>query len=126
MGIVTRIKDDLGINRTTVTVRVTDTAVGSPAVGVHLTLVAPDGHELSGRTDELGKARVDDGLIPGTYAIVLEAGKWFAAQNRLCGYGDVRIDLEVVSGCAHEVMVSLSGFAYTVTLEPNAYQPPAG
>ncbi|BBH16733.1 hypothetical protein Back2_10200 [Nocardioides baekrokdamisoli] len=125
MGIVTRIKEDLGLPITSLTVRITDTALGSPAAGVHLTLSAPDGHGLNGRTDEFGSARVDDGLIPGSYAVVLEAGKWFAAHNRPCGYGDIVINVEVSTGAAHDVTVSLAGFAYSITLEPNAYQPPA-
>lgn len=125
MGIVTRIKEDLGLPITSLTVRITDTVTGSPAAGVHLALTAPDGHTLNGRTDEFGRARVDDGLIPGPYAIVLEAGKWFAAHTRPCGYGDVVINVEVANGAAHDVTVSLAGFAYSVTLEPNAYQPPA-
>jgi len=126
MGIVSRIKEDLGLPITSLTLRVTDTALGTPAVGMHLTLAAPDGHTLSGRTDEFGRARVDDGLIPGTYTATVEAGKWFAAHERLCGYGDVRVDVDVVSGGSHEVMIGLSGFAYTVTLEPHPYVPPSG
>lgn len=126
MGIVTRIKEDLGLPITSLTVRITDTVTGSPAAGVHLTLTAPDGHPLNGRTDEFGRARVDDGLIPGPYVVVLEAGKWFAAHNRPCGYGDVVLNVEVANGAAHDVTVSLAGFAYSIILEPNAYQPPAG
>lgn len=126
MGIVTRIKEDLGLPITSLTVRITDTGIGCPAAGVHLTLTAPDGHALNGRTDEFGRARVDDGLIPGPYAVVLEAGQWFSAHNRPCGYGDVVINVEVTSGAAHDVTVALAPFAYSVTLEPNTYQPPAG
>ena len=47
MGIVTRIKEDLGLPITSLTVRLTDTALGSPAVGVHLSVTAPDGHALA-------------------------------------------------------------------------------
>lgn len=126
MGIVTRIKEDLGLPITSLTVRITDTVTGSPAAGVHLRLTAPDGHALQGRTDEFGRARVDDGLIPGAYVVVLEAGKWFEAHQRPCGYGDVVLNVEVVDGAAHDVTVSLAGFAYSIILEPNAYQPPAG
>jgi 5-hydroxyisourate hydrolase-like protein (transthyretin family) len=125
MGIVTRIKEDLGLPITSLTVRITDTALGSPAVGVHLSVTAPDGHTLNGRTDEFGSARVDDGLIPGRYSVVLEVGQWFAAHDRPCGYGDVVIQLDVTSGSAHDITVSLAGYAYSVTLEPNTYQPPA-
>lgn len=125
MGIVTRIKEDLGLPITSLTVRITDTALGAPAVGVHLSVTAPDGHALNGRTDEFGGARIDDGLIPGRYVVALEAGRWFTAHERPCGYGDVVIHLDVTSGSSHDVTVSLAGFAYTVTLEPNAYQPPA-
>ena len=124
MGIVTRMKEDLGLPITSLTIRMTDTVLGAPAAGIHLSLTAPDGHALSGRTDEFGKARVDDGLSPGHYSVVLEVGKWFAAHDRPCGYGDVTIDLEVTTGAAHDVAVSLAGYAYTVTLEPNAYAPP--
>lgn len=123
MGIVTRIKEDLGLPITSLTVRLTDTAAGCPAAGVHLSVTAPDGHSLKGRTDEFGRARVDDGLIPGRYAVVLEAGRWFTAHNRACGYGDITIALDVTAGSAHDVAVSLAGYAYGVTLEPNAYVP---
>lgn len=126
MGIVTRVKEDLGLPITSLTVRITDTALGSPAAGVHLSVTAPDGHALNGRTDQAGAARVDDGLIPGAYTVVLEAGRWFAAHDRRCGYGDVVINLDVTTGAAHDIAVSLTGFAYSVTLQPNAYQPPAG
>ena len=126
MGIATRIKEDLGLPITSLTVRITDTALGMPAVGVHLSLTAPDGHALHGRTDETGQARVDDGLIPGGYSVVLEAGRWFGAHGRPSGYGHVSIDLEVIAGHSHDVVVGLGGYAYTVVLEPHRYEPPSG
>ena len=116
MSFATRIKEDLGLPITSLTVRITDTALGGPAAGVHLALTAPDGHVLTGRTDEGGRARVDDGLIPGTYEVKLEVGPWFAAHGRPCGFSDLRVEVEVVSGTAHELAIGLAGFAYSVTL----------
>lgn len=108
-----RIKQDLGIKRTTLSTHVLDAALGRPAAGLHLTVTGPDGAALSGRTDADGRARIEGDIAPGEHTIAFETGPWFAAQERETFYPTVEIRFTATTGEHHHVALLLSPFAYT-------------
>jgi 5-hydroxyisourate hydrolase len=100
-----------------VTTHVLDAALGRPAVGIAVALLAADGSLIAdGATD-------DDGRVPdlgpevlpvGEYRIVFETGAYFAASGVDGFYPRVTIDFELTDGAAHyHVPVLLSPFAYS-------------
>jgi 5-hydroxyisourate hydrolase len=113
-----RIKQDLGLSRTTLATRVVDAERGTAAAGLHLTITAADGHAVSGRTDADGRAAVPAGLAPGTATIVYETGPWFEAQERATFFPEVRIQVTLTSGRSHGIELVLSPFSYTTYQAP--------
>jgi 5-hydroxyisourate hydrolase len=112
-----RIKQDLGMTVTTLSARVLDVALGRPAAGLRVTVTAPDGGEVNGRTDAEGRARVPGNVEPGEYAISFETGPWFAAQERETCYPSIEVRVTVALAEHHEVVLALSPFAYATHRE---------
>lgn len=112
MGTWDRVKEDLGITRTSLTVRVIDSVTGSPAAGVAIRVTKADGDLLHGRTDTEGRARVEEGLAPGVVTLRFETDEWYGDAPHLHPHIDVA--LTVRAGQAHDVTLALSPFGYTV------------
>lgn len=108
-----RIRRDLGLVRTTLAVHVVDTAVGGPAVGLHLAATEPGGETRRGRTDVEGRARIDADLPAGTHIIVFETGPWYAAQQRETAYPSVELHVALTQGRPHQVELALGPYGYT-------------
>lgn len=108
-----RIKEDLGLLRTTLSTQVLDTALGRPATGLTITITGPDGATVTGRTDAEGRAHVPGNVPAGVHTISFETGPWFAAQGRETWHPSIEVRLTVTTGQAHHVAVSVSPFGYT-------------
>jgi 5-hydroxyisourate hydrolase len=70
-----------------------DTAAGSPATGVLVELLHADDQIVSVRTDEDGRARVADELVPGAYRLVFHLPSAFFRR--------VDLEIELVAGHYH-------------------------
>lgn len=100
-----------------ITTHVLDTASGTPARGVPVTLHAPDGAVLAekdsgadGRVPDLGP----DSLPAGTYRLVFDTGSYFAAAGIETFFPQVTIDFSITDGGEHyHVPLLLSPFAYS-------------
>jgi 5-hydroxyisourate hydrolase len=107
-------KQEFGIGgETTLSTHVLDAALGRPAAGMTITVTAPDGTVVSGKTDADGRARVPGNVQPGTNTIVYATGPWFDAQERETFYPEIEVRFTVTGGEHHHVAVLLSPFAYT-------------
>jgi 5-hydroxyisourate hydrolase len=98
---------------TSISTHVLDAARGRPAAGVDLTLTGPDDSTRDLTTDDDGRARVDDGVLPGHHTLTFATGPWFAAQQRDTFYPEVTVAFTVTDGEHHHVALLLSPFAYT-------------
>lgn len=107
-----RVKEDLGITRTSLSVLVVDTVTGTPAVGVGIRVTKSDGDPLHGRTDAEGRARVEEGLPPGALTVRFDTDEWYGDQVHLHPY--LEVALTITSGQAHHLTLGLSPFGYTV------------
>ena len=103
-----------------VTTHVLDAAEGMPAREVPVTLavlresawvtVADAVTDDDGRAAALGPARLE----PGTYRIVFDTGRYFAAKGRPAFYPDITITFALTDSEQHyHVPVLLSPFAYS-------------
>lgn len=110
---IDRIKEDLGLARTTLSMQVLDTALGRPAAGLTVTITGPDGTSVTGKTDAEGRARVPGNVPAGVHTITFSTGPWFAAQERETWHPSVEVRLAVTTGQAHHLALSLSPFGYT-------------
>lgn len=108
-----RIKQDLGITRTTLSTEVVDVQLGRPAAGLHLTVTDAAGLTVSGRTDADGRAKVPEGVAAGTARIVFATGPWFGAQDRQTFYPEIEVRFTVAAGEHHHIAVLLGPFSYT-------------
>ncbi|QDQ93902.1 hydroxyisourate hydrolase [Rhodococcus sp. WB9] len=103
-----------------VTTHVLDAAEGMPAREVPVTLtvqrqsdwitVAEAVTDDDGRVTTLGPARLE----PGTYRVVFDTGRYFAAKARPAFYPDITITFALTDSEQHyHVPVLLSPFAYS-------------
>lgn len=98
---------------------VLDAALGVPAAGLGVTVLGPDGTPLATTTtDADGRVRLEQPIGPGTHALVLATGSWFAEQGRSTFYPSVHVTFQVGDGEAapddhYHVAVLLSPYAYT-------------
>jgi 5-hydroxyisourate hydrolase len=104
-----------------ITTHVLDTALGKPAVGVHVTLSRVTG----GETQSLAQGVTnDDGRITdwlpegpleeGQYEVRFETEPYFAASGRDCFYPGVTILFTLADATAHyHVPLLLSPYGYT-------------
>lgn len=107
----------------TISTHVLDTALGSPARGIRVSLHRPSpyGGEAevgAGVTDDDGRVR--DLLAPGqtlpegTYLLRFETGAYFARSGREGFFPEISVSFLVASGSRHyHVPVLLSPFGYT-------------
>lgn len=107
-----RIKEDLGLVRTTLSTHVVDTTLGRPAAGLTITVTGPDGTTVTGRTDADGRAHVPGNVSAGVHTIEYETAPWFAAQGRETGYPAVDVRLTVITGRQHHLTLMLGPFGY--------------
>lgn len=98
-------------DRATLSTHVLNAAQGTPAAGVAITLVRPDGKALHGRTDADGRARVDEGLDPGVHTLTFLTGEWFGDQEHF--HPRIDVTFTVTAGEHHHIALLLSPFAYT-------------
>lgn len=102
-----------------VTTHVLDATTGTPAVGMEIALVGPDGRRLAtGRTDDdgrlaLGADGAGSALEPGDYTLVFATGAHFAARDVATFYPTVTIAFTVTDRPHHHVPLLLSPFAYS-------------
>ncbi len=98
-----------------VTTHVLDTAMGRPAGGVPITLLAADGSEIaSGSTDAGGRIASlgPEALPPGSYRLVFDTGAWFGDAPHF--FPRVTIDFVLSDASSHyHVPLLLSPFAYS-------------
>ena len=101
-----------------VTTHVLDTARGTPAEGVLVTLVSGDGGNPlgqartgpDGRVRELGPAE----LLAGTYRLVFDTGGYFAGQGQRAFFPEVVVAFATSGQDQHfHVPLLLSPFAYS-------------
>ncbi|MGI4895522.1 MAG: hydroxyisourate hydrolase [Janthinobacterium lividum] len=100
---------------TSLSTHVLDTTTGTPAAGVGLVLTAEDGRVLtSALTDEDGRARLADSLLPGTYRLTFATGEFFAAAGTEVFYPEAVVAFVVRPERDHlHVPLLLSPFAYS-------------
>lgn len=98
---------------TTLSTHVLDAAVGRPATGLDVTLSGADGGFLAASTtDADGRIAWDADLDPGTYALLVATGEWFAAADRATFFPSVTLTVALDGEHVH-VALLLSPFAYT-------------
>jgi 5-hydroxyisourate hydrolase len=99
----------------TLSTHVLDAALGTPAIGLAMTLGGPDGDVLaSAMTDADGRVSFDLALQTGGHRLVLETGLWFAAADRPTFFPEVNVAFVVNPAEEHyHVAVLLSPFSYT-------------
>jgi 5-hydroxyisourate hydrolase len=97
-----------------VSTHVLDNALGRPAAGVAVRLLGPGGTELAaGVTDADGRiAPLADGLAAGTYRLIFDTGRYFAAGGRPVFYPEVAVSFAAGQG-DHHIPLLLSPYAYT-------------
>ncbi|GAB3451518.1 hydroxyisourate hydrolase [Kineococcus endophyticus] len=100
---------------TSLSTHVLDAVTGTPAAGIGLDVTGADGgHVASGRTDDDGRARLAEDLVPGTYRLRFATGEWFAAAGRESFHPEVVVAFTVAADRAHlHVPLLLSPFAYS-------------
>jgi 5-hydroxyisourate hydrolase len=100
----------------TVSTHVLDATLGTPAVGVAVSLVAAaaDGWVAveSGSTGAGGRHRFEAETAPGMYRLVFGTGGYFAGRGVAAFYPEVIITFTVTAGHYH-VPLLLSPFAYS-------------
>ena len=104
-----------------ITTHVLDTALGRPAAGLAITMLAHDGerwHEIAaGTTDEDG--RITDLLAPGAlgagdYRMMFDTGSYMQEAKREVFYPRVTIDFRITDSDQHyHIPLLLSPFSYT-------------
>ena len=72
---------------------VLDTAAGCPAVGVAVEVVRDGALIVATNTDDDGRARLADGLVPGVYRLVFQPPSPFFRR--------VELELDLVDGHYH-------------------------
>jgi 5-hydroxyisourate hydrolase len=100
-----------------VTTHVLDAALGTPAVGIAVALIGPDGAlvasgqtDVDGRVSELGPSE----LSAGEYRLEFQTGAYFAAAARPAFYPRVTIAFLITDTAQHyHVPLLLSPFAYS-------------
>ncbi len=100
-----------------ITAHALDSTAGTPARGMHVTLMTSAGEEIAsavtnddGRVGELGP----ESLAPGTYRIVFGTGAYFQAAGMDHFHPSVTIDFTVKAGEKHyHIPLLLSPFAYS-------------
>ena len=102
-----------------VTTHVLDAALGTPAVGVGVTLAPP----TDDRWLEVGAGATDgDGRIPslgpdrldsGVYRLTFATGDYFEATRRPAFYPEVAVAFRVSDSSHHHIPLLLSPFAYS-------------
>ena len=106
-----RVKEDLGITRTTLSTHVLDSVHGTPAAGVAIKVTRPDGTFLHGRTDADGRARVEQGVTAGEHTLTFETGEWYGETPHF--HPRVEVTFTVTAGEHHHIALLLSPFAYS-------------
>jgi 5-hydroxyisourate hydrolase len=105
-----------------ITTHVLDTARGRPAAGVAIVLERDEAGAVitlgRGETDADGRLRdllqTDAPLAAGTYRLVFDTGRYFAAQGVEAFYPEVAIVFQVKNGGEHfHVPLLLSPFGYS-------------
>ena len=101
----------------TVTTHVLDTALGTPAQGIRVTL-SLGGREIgSAVTDADGRAKELQGksaMAEGAYALTFSVGPYFRAAHRDTFYDTIVVEFKVHDGEQHyHVPLLLSPFAYS-------------
>jgi 5-hydroxyisourate hydrolase len=100
-----------------VTTHVLDAALGTPAPGIAVALIGPEGAiiaagetDADGRVSELGPSELD----AGEYRLEFQTGAYFAASARPAFYPRVTIAFLITDTAAHyHVPLLLSPFAYS-------------
>jgi 5-hydroxyisourate hydrolase len=97
-----------------ISTHVLDNALGRPAAGVPVRLLGPGGAELAaGVTDADGRiGRLAEGLPAGTYRLVFDTGRYFAAAGRPAFYPEVAVSFAAGDGDYH-IPLLLSPYAYS-------------
>ncbi len=105
------------MTRSHVTTHVLDAVAGRPAVGIAARLEDGAGELLGiGLTDDDGRiAELGPERLPvGTYRVVLDTGRWFAAEQRPAFYPEVAIAFRIEDPEQHyHVPVLLSPYSYS-------------
>lgn len=98
---------------------VLDAVMGTPAVGVDITISSVDAPTLGAgpqtlTTDADGRVRFEGEFEPGEYVVEFATGEWFAAAGRETFYPRVSIEVTMTADRPHyHVALLLSPFAYT-------------
>jgi len=97
------------------TTHILNATSGSPAAGVAVRLLGPDGEELArGRTDDDGRLGLGaDALERGHYSLVFDTGAYFAGQDVESFYPWVTVAFTVADRPHYHVPLLLSPFAYS-------------
>ena len=97
----------------TFSTHVLDAVLGRPAAGMDVVLTRPDGSTTALRTDDDGRARVDDDLPAGEHTVRFATGPWFADRQRDTFFPAVTVTVALPDGEHTHVALLLSPFAYT-------------
>ncbi|TQC50620.1 hydroxyisourate hydrolase [Rhodococcus sp. WS4] len=96
---------------------VLDATDGTPAAGVHVRLLSPEGDVLaSAATDSDGRIAeiAPEGLIAATYSLVFETGEYYAARGQATFYPQVSVTFVLDDPQrGYHVPLLLSPFAYS-------------
>ncbi|RFU20225.1 hydroxyisourate hydrolase [Geodermatophilus marinus] len=98
-----------------VSTHVLDAALGRPAAGLVVRLLAADRELAAGVTDDDGRCRLAEGpTAAGPHRLVFDTGPWFAARGRETFWPEVVLAFAVREPAEHHhVPLLLSPFAYS-------------
>ena len=104
----------------TLSTHVLDAALGRPAAGLDVELLAPSPGAGSprplarARTDDDGRVAFDVELAAGPHTLLFATGPWFEAQSRATFWPEVALSFEATEDPAHHHVALLLGpFSYT-------------
>jgi 5-hydroxyisourate hydrolase len=95
----------------TFSTHVLDTSTGVPAPGVTVQLRSAAGLALEGATDEDGRLRFPEALVPGTYEVSFDLRAHFAERPHLSDRVQVQVRLDDPRHYHLPLLVSPFGFA---------------
>ena len=97
-----------------ISTHVLDTALGTPAAGIAVTLSCGGSVLGSGTTDADGRFRYPQMIAPDNYQLTFVVGEYFAAGGRDAFYGEVVIRFRITTESEHyHVPLLLSPFGYS-------------
>jgi 5-hydroxyisourate hydrolase len=101
----------------TLSTHVLDTALGTPAAGIPVTLAAaakPLGRALTDADGRIKEFAGVGSLDPGTYTLTFAVAEYFKAAGRSSLYSNIAVEFSIAAGSGHyHIPLLLSPFGYS-------------